>query len=235
MERTKGPQKPSQIRRDASGRFAKPDALVVEQFPASQQGAWTQAGKERRKAELDRRRQQLAPLSLDREAEIETALDVGATFPRFDPSKTKLIAASTDFGAFLDLYQGKTAALDVDPDAAVRAWYDAIPTMGNGHKWIFTFDELAESAKALAREDYLSIRALTPEPEVDPVPPEVISASPAPTSQAMDTLAVTEYREPEPADYEQEPSRLVFGLWCAIAGAATVAVVAVCLQAMGVL
>ena len=75
MERTKGPQKPSQIRRDASGRFASPDALVVEKFPASQQGAWTEAGKERRKAELERRRQQHKPLSLDAQAEIVTAVE----------------------------------------------------------------------------------------------------------------------------------------------------------------
>lgn len=137
MERTKGPQKPSQIRRDASGRFATPDALVVERFPASQQGAWTEAGKERRKAELERRRQQHV-LSMDSQAAIVAALD---------------------------------------------------------H-----------------------------------VPPEPVSASPAATSQAGDTLAVTEYREPE-----QEPSRLVFGLWCAIAGAAAVCVAVVCLQAAGVL
>lgn len=152
-------------------------------------------------------RVRLAPLSLDATAEIETALDV-------------------------------------DADAEVRAWYDAIPTMGNGHKWIFTFDELTESAKATARADYLSIRALTPAPEADPdaevkafrlahhqylplewcdilestreywrtkyaahkaresstptLPqPEPANVAPAPTSQAADTLAVTEYREPE--------------------------------------
>ena len=229
----------------------KPREAPAESFPPEQQGAWTEAGKERRKAELDRRRQQLAPLSLDATAEIETAMDV-------------------------------------DPDADVRSWYDAIPTMGNGHKWIFTFDELAESAKATARADYLSIRALTPAPDVDAdaevkayrerrnmedgfgdVPwehcfkdwwradyaahkaressaptlprPEPANVALGATSQAVDTLAVTHAWASDPEtvihayETEQEPSRLVFGLWCAIAGAAAVCVAVVCLQAAGVL
>ena len=164
MERKQRPQKPSQIRRDASGRFASPESLVViDKFPPEQQGRWTQAGRERREAEFARRLQQLAkPLPLDRVAEIETALDV-------DPD------------AEVKAYREASYAAD---DRPLPCDWDSLRVVDQ-IAWR-TYNRLGIPHKG---QDLASPTLLPPAPAI---------ATPAPISQAGDTLAVVEYREEEP-------------------------------------
>ena len=67
------------LTRSTSGKcracLLKPAEAPREVLDASQQGAWTEEGKRRRAAELQRRRDQHKPLSLDAQAEIVAAVE----------------------------------------------------------------------------------------------------------------------------------------------------------------
>lgn len=71
------------LTRSTSGKcrdcLLKPAEAPREVLDASQQGAWTEDGKRRRAAELQRRRDQHKPLSLDAQAEIVAAVETDAS------------------------------------------------------------------------------------------------------------------------------------------------------------
>ena len=150
MERKQGPQKPSHIRRDASGQFASPDSLVVDTFPPEQQGRWTplrvNAALKRRADELERRKSQHKPLPLD-----------------------------------------------VDPDAAVKAYREASYAAADEQP-LRDWDSLHVSDKNVWRLCWQCVQGgpMT-HPRIKAIAPTI--PPPAPISQAVDTLAVVEYRE----------------------------------------